>query len=244
MTHTDWPNHFDVRTDSVFQDRIKPFIENQMKLLEIYDRKRLAVNPDIKYIFHEHAERVANDVKNTCAQLGQPDHVQHNMYWAMLVHDIGKRLLPIEIWDSKEKPTGDVMKFRRSHVDLGLTIVKEELGDLDHPFMDLMNDIMVHHHERMDGQGEHGLKAKEISLPVRLACIVESYDGYTIPRPHFGDRDISPRAVLDKMRNEDDKGALMFDMDLFDAFAAVKLDQSSSPAPEQKTKHSPGSTQT
>ncbi|WP_435642015.1 HD-GYP domain-containing protein [Micavibrio aeruginosavorus] len=231
-----WPDDFDVRADAVFQDQIKPFIENQMKLMEIYDRKRLAVNPDIKYIFHEHAERVANDTRNTCAKLGLPDNVQENMYWAMLVHDIGKRVLPIEIWDSPEKPTGDVMKYRRSHVDLGLNIVREELGDLQHPFFDLMTDIMVNHHEKIDGTGEHGLKGHELSAPVRLACIIESYDGYTIPRPHFGDRDISPTAVLDKMRSEPGKGAAMFDMDLFEAFAAVKVEQSGGKPP---TPHKP-----
>ncbi len=223
MNHNNWPDHFDVRTDPVFQEQIKPFIENQMKLLEIYDRKRQAVHPDLKYIFHEHAERVANDTRKTCALLGLPENVQENMYWAMLVHDAGKRVLPIEVWDSPEKPTGEVMKFRRSHVDLGVEIVQEELGDLQHPFVDLMLDIMRHHHEKMDGTGEHNLPGDALSLPVRLACIVESYDGYTIPRPHFGDRDISPAAVLDKMRNEPDKGAKMFDMDLFDAFAAMKL---------------------
>lgn len=234
-----WPTDFDVRTDVIFHEQIKPFIENQMKLLEIYDRKRQAVNPDIKYIFHEHAERVANDTRNTCALLGLPENVQENMYWAMLVHDAGKRVLPIEVWDSPEKPTGEIMKFRRSHVDLGLDIVREELGDLKHPFVDLMVDIMVNHHEKMDGTGEHNLPGDQLSMPVRLACIVESYDGYTIPRPHFGDRDISPSAVLEKMRSEPGKGAAMFDMDLFEAFAAMKLKStpalSKKPMPQMET---------
>lgn len=243
MSAKGWPDHFDVRNDPVFQEQIKPFLENQMRLLEIYDRKRLAVNPDIKYIFHEHAERVANDTRKTCALLGLPENVQENMYWAMLVHDAGKRVLPIEIWDSPEKPTGEVMKFRRSHVDLGLDIVREELGDIDHPFVNLMVDIMVYHHEKMDGTGEHNIPGADLSMPVRLACIVESYDGYTIPRPHFGDRDISPAAVLDKMRYEPDKGNRMFDMDLFNAFAEMKLKATAnapSIAPQKSLKSTTG----
>lgn len=231
-----WPVDLDVRNDPVFNEQIKPFIENQMKLLEIYDRKRLSANPDIKYIFHEHAERVASDTRNTCARLGLSEAVQESMYWAMLVHDAGKRVLPIEIWDSPEKPTGDIMKLRRSHVDLGLDIVREELGDLQHPFIDLMTDIMANHHEKMDGTGEHGLPGDQLSMPVRLACIVESYDGYTIPRPHFGDRDISPAAVLEKMRSEPGKGAAMFDMDLFEAFAAMKLKSTPAQTPAPKPK--------
>jgi HD-GYP domain-containing protein (c-di-GMP phosphodiesterase class II) len=220
---------FDIN-DPVFQEIIKPFIIDQMKDMALYDRKRQAVKPDIKYIFHEHAERVAQDVKGVAARLGQPENVQDAMYWAMLAHDLGKKTLPIEIWDSEEKPTGDVKKMRRSHAERGLAILDEGLGDLDHPFMALLRDVMTNHHENMDGSGHHGLKAGEISMPVRLCCIVESYDGYTIPRPHFGERDISPRAVLEKMRTEPDKGAKMFDMDLFEAFARMKLD-GQSPAP-------------
>lgn len=221
---------FDIRNDPIFNEIIKPFIIDQMKDMALYDRKRQAVKPDIKYIFHEHAERVAQDVRGVAARLGQPEHVQEAMYWAMLAHDLGKKTLPIEIWDSEEKPTGDVKKMRRSHAERGLAILDEGLGDLDHPFMTLLRDVMTNHHENMDGSGHHGLNADEISMPVRLCCIVESYDGYTIPRSHFGDRDITPRAVLEKMRTEPDKGAKMFDMDLFDAFAKMKL-EGQSPAP-------------
>lgn len=217
-----WPDHFDVRNDPVFEERIKPFIENQLAQLKIYDRQRQAENPDITYIFHEHAERVAQDAKKTCAHLGLPENVQENMYWAMLVHDLGKRVLPTSIWDSPEKPTDEISKFRRSHVHRGVEIVQDELGDIDHPFIDLMIDIMANHHEKMDGTGERKLKAEDLSLPVRLACIIESYDGYTVRRPHFGDRDLSPAAVLEKMRSEPGKGAAMFDMELFERFAETK----------------------
>jgi HD-GYP domain-containing protein (c-di-GMP phosphodiesterase class II) len=84
-----------------------------------------------------------------------------------------------------------------------------------------MRDIMLNHHEQMDGKGYRGLSADALSLPVRLACIVESYDGYAIPRPHFGDRDISPEGVLARMRDE--KGRALYDMELFEAFAEMKL---------------------
>lgn len=217
-----WPDNFDVRNDPVFEERIRPFIENQLAQLKIYDRQRQAQNPDITYIFHEHAERVAQDAKKTCAHMGLPENVQENMYWAMLVHDLGKYVLPIEIWDLPGKPTDEESKFRRSHVDRGIEIVENELGDLDHPFIDLMKDIIANHHERMDGKGEHKMMGENISMPVRLACIIESFDGYRTRRPHFGNRDLSPAAVLEKMRSEPKKGAAMFDMELFERYAETK----------------------
>jgi HD-GYP domain-containing protein (c-di-GMP phosphodiesterase class II) len=82
--------------------------------------------------------------------------------------------------------------------------------------------LMRNHHEQMDGNGTHGISGDLLSLPVRLTAIVEAYDGYRIWRPHFGDRDISPPGVLARMR--DDKGAEIYDMTLFEAFAKVKMD--------------------
>ena len=86
--------------------------------------------------------------------------------------------------------------------------MQEYFHDTDHPFKDLMIDIMVNHHEQMDGQGTQEKPAEELSLPVRLAAIVEAYDGWRIWRPHYGERDISIPGVLERMREE--KGAEIF----------------------------------
>lgn len=218
MTTNLWPDSFDLRDTPEIGDRIRSFIEEQMAELAQYDEQR---PDDITYIFHEHAQRVAENVKRTCLHMGLGDLVSENMYWAVLPHDIGKKKLPVEIWDQEEKPSGDVTQYRRTHTVLGAEIVQEELGDIDHPFKDLMVDIMLHHHEQMDGLGTQGIPASELSAPVRLAAIVEAYDGWRIWRPHYGDRDISPPGVLKRMREE--KGAEVFDMELFEAFAEIKM---------------------
>jgi HD-GYP domain-containing protein (c-di-GMP phosphodiesterase class II) len=153
--------------------------------------------------------------------MGLGDLVAENMYWAVLPHDIGKKLLPVEIWDQEEKPDGRIKQYRRTHTLLGVQIVVELLHDIEHPFKDLMIDIMAHHHEQMDGKGTQGVPAEQLSAPVRLAAIVEAYDGWRIWRPHYGDRDISPPGVLKRMREE--KGAEIFDMELFEAFAEMKM---------------------
>jgi HD-GYP domain-containing protein (c-di-GMP phosphodiesterase class II) len=174
----------------------------------------------MNYIFHEHAQRVAEDLRLTALHLGQPEHVAENLYWAMLPHDIGKRMLPAGLWDMMEKPDEKVKQLRRSHTERGVKMVDEAFGDLQHPFLDLMRDIMLNHHEQMDGKGFLGKSGEQLSLPVRLACIVESYDGYGIFRPHFGKRDITPAGVLNRMRREKSG---QYDMDLFEAFAEMKL---------------------
>ncbi len=214
----DWPDDFDFETDKTCQNVFKPFIEQELNALKTYDNER----PDgITYIFHEHAKRVAQDVRNTCLHMGLDKHVANNMYWATLPHDIGKKNLPIHLWDQEEKPDDAIKKYRRTHTLLGAHIVLEVLTEHDHPFKDLMVDIMENHHEQMNGQGTHSKSAEELSCAVRLASIVEAFDGWQIWRPHYIDRDTSVPGVLERMRQE--KGADMFDMGLFEPFADMKL---------------------
>lgn len=215
---SDWPDTFDFETDAICQNHFKPFIKAEMARLRAFDDQR----PEEKnYIFHQHAARVAKDVRKTCVHMGLSNVIAHNMYWALLPHDIGKRLLPLHIWDMEEKPDASVKHTRRGHTNKGVEIVEEELGEIKHPFKDLMVDIMMNHHEQMDGNGTHGVCGDQLSLPVRLSAIVEAYDGYRIWRPHFRDRDTSAPGVLKRMRDE--KGADMFDMELFEAFAEMKM---------------------
>ena len=227
MNFRDFPVHFDVRTDPVFWQRIRPFIEDELDRLKDFDEKRAAwvkqnLPPaySMTYVFHEHARRVSEDMRKTALHIGLPQHTAEALYWAMLPHDIGKHTLPVHIWDMMEKPDDGVKLMRRSHTEKGVQIVNNVL-EPGHPFIDLMLDIMLNHHEQMDGGGFRGLRGGALSAPVRLACIVESFDGYSIERPHFGDRDISVEGVLKRMREE--KGAAHYDMELFEAFAEMKI---------------------
>ncbi|MCB9982084.1 MAG: HD domain-containing protein [Rhodospirillales bacterium] len=214
---------FDFATDETCQTVFKPFIEEELARLAAYDAQRQDTTDwDITYIFHEHAQRVAENIYRTCLALGMSEADANTMRWAVLPHDIGKRLLPVDLWDQEEKPSGRVKKVRRLHTLLGAQIVEEMFPDIDHPFKDLMIEIMRYHHEQMDGCGPHEAPGDQLSTAVRLVAIVEAYDGWRIWRPHFGDRDISPPGVLKRMREE--KGAEIFDMDLFEVFAKVMMD--------------------
>lgn len=221
---SEWPDNFDFATDTDCQSIFKPFIQSELQKLKEYDSKRAS---DITYIFHEHAERVARNVEKTCLYLGLGESVARNMYWALLPHDIGKRLLPPAIWDQEEKPDKQLKRLRRTHTELGVQIVNKMIPDNDHAFKDLMVEIMLNHHEQMDGEGYRGLKESQLSAPVRLASIVEAFDGWSIRRPHFGARDVSVPGVLKRMREE--KGSGFFDMELFEAFAEMKMKDYNSP---------------
>ncbi|MCE7886322.1 MAG: HD domain-containing protein [Alphaproteobacteria bacterium PRO2] len=215
---SEWPE-FDFETDGMCQSMFKPFILKEMDLLAEFDAQRPA---GITYIFHQHAERVAHDVEKTCLSMGLSKNVARNMYWATLPHDCGKRMLPVSIWDQEDKPDGELKRLRRTHTELGAQIVEDELGDVAHPFKTLMTEIILNHHEQMDGEGYRGLSAEQLSMPVRLAAIVEAFDGWSISRPHYGGRDITIPAVLKRMREEK---AEHFDEKLLKAFTEMKTEE-------------------
>lgn len=213
-----WPDDFDFETDETCQKTFKPFIEKHLGDLKAYDAQR---PKDIKYIFHEHAPRVADSIHDLCIYMGLGERVANNMYWAVLPHDIGKTALDLSIWDTVTKPTEELKAIKRTHTVLGAEIIEDELDGIEHPFKDLMLDIMVHHHEQMDGHGTLGIPGEELSTPVRMAAIVEAFDGGTIWRKHFQDRDISIPGVLKRMREE--KNSDFYDMELFEPFAEMKM---------------------
>lgn len=228
MSVNEWPDSFALDDAPESAVKIRAFIDEQMAALKAFDLRREAWVRDnlpssyrMTYYFHDHAHRVAEDIRRTALHMGLGERVAENLFWAMLPHDIGKKLLPVHIWDTIEKPENDLKTLRRSHTELGITIVDKGLAGIGHPFIGLMKDIMLNHHEQMDGGGFLGKKGDELSAPVRLACIIESFDGYSITRPHFGKRDISVAGVLNRMREA--KGDAIYDMELFEAFAAAKL---------------------
>ena len=189
-----------------------------MQKLETYDGLR---PKDHVYRFHKHSERVAVNVRKACLYMDLGKTVAETMYWAVLPHDIGKMALPVSIWDSQEKPDETLKSQRRQHTKTGVEIVERELGHINHPFKTLMLDIMLNHHEKMDGTGLHGVAGENLSLPVRLTCIADSFDGWRVRRPHYGkNRDTSIKGVLKRLKKE--KGAEFFDMDLVKQFSKMK----------------------
>tara|TARA_B100001750_G_C15442447_1_gene564323 strand:+ start:432 stop:1079 length:648 start_codon:yes stop_codon:yes gene_type:complete len=210
------------------EDRFKNFVLVQMKNLEAYDGLRPANHP---YEFHHHSERVAKSMRSLALKTGYTESMADTLYWATLPHDIGKMSLPVEIWDLDERPTQDQREERRSHTILGLDIVRQNFADEcdKHPFLRLLCDIMANHHESMDGSGYIGKDAAELSREVRMACICDAFDGWSVRRAGFDpDRDLSPKGVIHRMETEKTG---QFDREILKSFKEMKLCTSKSYSP-------------
>ena len=131
------------------------------------------------------------------------------------IHDCGKTKLPVSIWDSVEKPSDEIKAQRRQHAPIGADMIESELPP-SHGFTKFAAQIARYHHEQIDGNGFLSVKTAELSPWVRAACIIDSFDGMSVKRPHFGGRDISPKGVYERLSVE--KGPAHYDAELLEEF--------------------------
>ena len=208
-----------IRNNMHVSEAHKSFITTQLDKLSDYDALRPKGHV---YEFHLHSERVAQSMKSLAKHMGYNDCMCETLYWATLPHDIGKMALPIHIWDLEDKPTDEQRQERRSHTWRGVEIIKSKYRNEyeNDRFLKLMIDIMQNHHECVDGSGYQSKTAKDLTKEVRMACICDAFDGYSVFRPHFANRDISPKAVIARMEIEK---AGQYDSVILKLFKEIKL---------------------
>lgn len=101
--------------------------------------------------------------------LGMREDDQRRLARAALLHDVGKAFIPVEILDKPGKLTDDEMGQIRQHPRLGYEALMKQGG-----FPPEMLDVVLHHHELLDGSGyPDGLRGDQISDIVRLTTIVD-----------------------------------------------------------------------
>ena len=103
--------------------------------------------------------------------LGVSKADRHRLSFAGMVHDIGKARVPVAILEKPTRLTDDEMAIMRMHPEFGLEMLKDASG-----LGQDMLDIVIHHHEYLDGSGyPHGLSASEISDFVRISTICDVF---------------------------------------------------------------------
>ena len=98
---------------------------------------------------------------------------------AGLIHDIGKIYIPIEVLSKPGLANEIEFNMIRYHIQAGYDILKKiELPDL-------IINIILQHHERLDGSGyPNGLKGDEILQESKIMAVADVVEAMAAPRPH------------------------------------------------------------
>jgi HD-GYP domain-containing protein (c-di-GMP phosphodiesterase class II) len=95
------------------------------------------------------------------------------------LHDVGKIGISDNILLKPGKLNDDEFAVMRTHVDLGIDILR------DSSWLRAALDVVGNHHEKVDGSGyPKGLRGEEIPLNARIFAIVDVFDALTSERPY------------------------------------------------------------
>lgn len=127
----------------------------------------------------EHSRRVSAYSVRLALQYGLAPDVIETIRIGALLHDIGKLTVPARILAKPGRLTEREWAQLRSHPQTGVAMV-ERLGfDAD------IAEIVVSHHERIDGSGyPDRLLSEAIAWPVRIVSVMDAFDALTSPRAY------------------------------------------------------------
>jgi len=98
---------------------------------------------------------------------------------AALVHDIGKTSIPAEILSKPDKLAEIEFSLIRTHSQTGYDILK----DINFPWA--VEEIILQHHERIDGSGyPRGLTGDEILIEAKIIAVADVVEAMSSHRPY------------------------------------------------------------
>ncbi len=131
-----------------------------------------------------HQRRVSRLSCSIAEEIGLSKDCIEGIRIAGLLHDIGKISTPTDILNKPSKLSVNEFNLIKEHSQTGSEILKNI--ESDHPIA----DIVLQHHERMNGTGyPQGIAGKDILLEARILAVadcVEAIDSHRPYRPALG----------------------------------------------------------
>ncbi len=126
-----------------------------------------------------HQQRVAKLARVIAEEMGLSKDEIHGIRIAGMIHDIGKISVPAEILVRPGRLTDIEFSIIKTHSQVGYDILK----DIDFPWP--VAEIVLQHHERMDGSGyPQGLSGEKIILGARLMAVADVVEAMSSHRPY------------------------------------------------------------
>jgi HD-GYP domain-containing protein (c-di-GMP phosphodiesterase class II) len=158
-----------------------------------------------------HSDQVAHWVKSTAIRLKLDEYEAQAMFWAALLHDIGKIGVPDNVLQKPGPLDEYEWEMMKMHPTIGANIVSS-LAHIAH-----IAPAIHHHQERYDGSGyPHGLFGDQIPLGARILAVADAYQAMTEDRAYRNAR--SHREASQELRRYKGK---QFDPKVVNAFLEV-----------------------
>lgn len=156
----------------------------------------------------EHSVHVARNAALLARELGWKDEQVFNIYYAGLLHDIGKISVPDAILHKPKSLSDEEWAVMKGHTTMGADILK------DIHVVRMAGTVAMYHHEHYDGTGYPlGLVADDIPLEARIIAIADAYDAMSSNRVYRNK--LRRERIIEEL--ERGKGT-HFDPDLVDVF--------------------------
>jgi PAS domain S-box-containing protein len=190
------PGHFHYALASYFPVRVDTEIVGVgMVVVDITDRKKAeqaqaklthAAVEAIAAMAEErdpytagHQRRVAELAGAIGTELGLEDDVTEGIRLAGNIHDIGKVSIPAEILVRPRKLRPYEWEMVKGHPQIGADIVR----DIEFPWP--VAEMILQHHERLDGSGyPRGLRGEEILIGSRIIAVADTVEAMSSHRPY------------------------------------------------------------
>ena len=154
-----------------------------------------------------HERRVAELAAAIGAELGFSVRQQEGLRVAGYLHDIGKITIPSEILAKPGKLSWVEHRLIQEHAQSGYGVLK----DVKFPWQ--IAEVVLQHHERMDGSGyPRGLKGEAILLKARILAVADVVEAMSSHRPY------RPALGIEAALAEIERGrGTLFDTNVVDA---------------------------
>ncbi len=170
---------------TVFASQTAAIIENAQLYGKVIEMNREVIRSLAKAVEAKdsytkgHSDQVAHYALKLGRKLGLSSKELDRLYWAGIVHDIGKIGIPDSILNKPTKLTVEEFEVMKKHPVIGRDILSQ---------VETLKDIMpiiYHHHERVDGKGyPDGVKGDDIPFLAKVISVVDAFDAMTSDRAY------------------------------------------------------------
>jgi len=126
-----------------------------------------------------HQQRTANLAHAIAKEMKLPEKQVEGTHLAGIIHDLGKIAVPAEILSKSTRLRDEEFRMIQIHPQVGYDILKT----IEFPWS--LAEIVLQHHERMDGSGyPAGLSRGEILLEARILTVADVVEAMASHRPY------------------------------------------------------------